>query len=160
MLFQEDSYHFITEALNETNDTIAMHLADEYVVRIMKPVYISMQYGISVLGGVFVCLGLLSILQHGPASFHSLRHAPHKKRPLIFYHKISMFYRFGLGIVLLLLTMLNIGPFWTDQEQETPASPMFHLLDGTVYLPLLFLITVSAAVVDFVSLFDFEVCVQ
>lgn len=62
-----------------------------------------------------------------------------------------MFYRLGLGILLLLLTMLNIGPFWSDEEQTTPASPMFHLLDSSVYLPLLFLITVSAALVDFVS---------
>lgn len=137
--------------MNTDNDEINVKLSDEYVVTLMKPVYISMQYGISVLGGVFVCLGLLSILQHGPASFHALRHAPHKKRPHMFYHRISMCYRFGLGVVLLLLTLLNIGPFWKDADQTTPASPMFHLLDGTVYLPLLFLITLSAALLDFVS---------
>lgn len=138
--------------MNTENIEENVKLSDEYVVILMKPVYTSMQYGISVLGGVFVCLGLLSILQHGPASFHPLRHAPHKTRSHMFYHRISMFYRFGLGVILLFLTLLNIGPFWTDADQTTPASPMFRLLNGTVYLPLLMLITLTAAVLDFVSL--------
>ena len=62
-----------------------------------------------------------------------------------------MYYRLMLGVVLLALTLLNIGPFWTDQEQTTPASPMFRLLDEPYYLPLLFLISLTAALVDFVS---------
>lgn len=148
---QEESYHLINEALNQADEAAAGHLQDEYVVTLMKPVYVSMQYGLSVLGGVFVCLGLLSILQHGPASFHHLRHAPHKKRSLLFYHRISMFYRFGLGIVLLLLTLLDIGPFWNNADQTGPAAPIFKLMDSTVYLPLLFLIALSAAILDFVS---------
>lgn len=62
-----------------------------------------------------------------------------------------MFYRLGLGIVLLLLTLLDIGPFWKDADQKTPAAPIFKLIDGTVYLPVLFLLAMSAALVDFVS---------
>lgn len=148
---QEEAYHLIASALNEQNETVSNQLQDEYVVHLMKPVYVSMQYGITVLGGVFVCLGLLSILQHGPDTFHHLRHAPHKRRSHMFYHRISMFYRLGLGIVLLLLTLLDIGPFWKDADQKTPAAPIFKLIDGTVYLPVLFLLAMSAALVDFVS---------
>lgn len=69
----------------------------------------------------------------------------------MFYHRISMFYRLGLGIVLLFLTLLSIGPFWNNIEQTGKASPMFRLIDSTAYLPLLFLITMTAALVDFVS---------
>lgn len=147
---QEESYHLINSALNEQNETISQDWSNEYVLAIMKPLFVSMQYGLTVLGGVFVCLGLLSVLQHGPASFHTLRHAPHKKRSHMFYHRISMFYRLGLGIALLLLTLLDIGPFWTDTDQLTPAAPIFHLANGPTYLPMIFLITLSAALVDFV----------
>lgn len=132
-----------------------MQLSDEYVIHLMKPVFVSMQYGLTVLGGVFMCLGLLAILQEGPDSFHHLRNKPHKTRPLLFYHRISIFYRLALGVVLLALTLLNIGPFWTDQEQKSPASPMFRLLNESYYLPLLFIIALTAALVDFVSLTTF-----
>lgn len=117
----------------------------------MKPVYVSMQYGLTVMGGVFVCLGLLSILQYGPDSFHHLRHAPHKRRSHMFYHRISTFYRFGLGIALLFLTLLDIGPFWRDADQTTTAAPIYQLLNNAAYLPVLFLVALSAAMLDFVS---------
>lgn len=117
----------------------------------MKPVYVSMQYGFTVLGGCFVCLGLLSMLQEGPSKKHTSPTPHPKKRPPHFYHRISMFYRFGLGVVLLLLTLLDIGPFWKTAEQTDPAAPIYHLVNGTVFLPILFLVALSAGVLDFVS---------
>jgi hypothetical protein len=110
-----------------------------------------MQYGFSVLGGVFFSLGLLSILQYGPAAFQNTHHEPHQRRPPMFYHRISMFYRVGLGVVLFFLSLLDIGPFWDNSDQDGPAAPIYRLLNGTTFLPTLFLISLTACIVDFVS---------
>jgi hypothetical protein len=142
---------YINEALATGDPAAQPALLDEYNVLLMKPVYVSMQYGFTVLGGVFVCLGLLSVLQHGPAAFHKTHHEPHQKRSRMFYHKVSMFYRFALGIVLLLLSLLDIGPFWNNSDQTGPAAPIYFLLNGTLFLPILFLMSLSACILDFVS---------
>lgn len=117
----------------------------------MEPLYISMIYGLTVLGGVFTCLGLLSILQSGPQALHEGQHRPSHKRSAAFFHRISMFYRLGLGIVLLLLTLLDIGPFWKTADQSDQSAPIYQLVNQDWYLPILFLITSTAAMVDFVS---------
>lgn len=64
-----------------------------------------------------------------------------------------MFYRLGLGIVLLLLTLLDIGPFWKNEDQESSVAPIFKLVDSPAYLPIFFLVALSAALVDFVRRF-------
>lgn len=131
------------------------HAGDEYLAALGKPLYVSVQYGPTVLGSFILCLGFLSMMQHGPAALHSTHPNSHHKRPRMFYHRISMFYRIGLGTALLLLTLLDIGPFWSfkEQEQVGPVAPIYRLIDSSAYLPFLFLVTLTAALVDFVSWF-------
>jgi hypothetical protein len=146
---QPEVYNIITEALDSPDPVTQTHLIDEFKLSLMKPVFVSMQYGFTVLGGAFVCLGLLSMLQHDTTRLRTRRQSK-LKRSALFFQRITTWYRFLLGIILLSLSLLNIGPFYKTSELEGKAAPMYTLMNGVIFLPILFAISTSACILDFV----------
>lgn len=114
---------------------------DLYVTLLIRPVYISQQYGVTVLGAFFVCLAGLLCLQHYPSDHR------HKR-----YSAVSRWYRFILGGILLLLSLLYIGRFYPPDSLFTgQVAPIFNYIDSAWYLPSLFLAAATAALVDLVG---------
>lgn len=115
---------------------------NRYVNVLIKPVFVSQQYGVTVLGGFFICLAALLLLQHYP------HHHRHRR-----YWAVSCWYKFGLGTVLLLLSLLNIGPFFSIDGlfDEAHSAPMYDWIFSVMYQPSLFLAAATSALLDFVS---------
>lgn len=91
-----------------------MQIFAEDVSMLIRPVYTSVAYGFTVLGGYLILLTALACLERNPKCESPLPYCQntvnipltHKDLAALAF-KIKYGYRFGLGVVMLILTTLE-----------------------------------------------------
>lgn len=153
---QEKTYELIEAAFA----TASQHqdIADiisQYAAELIRPVYVSVMYGLTVLGGYLVCLAGLLVLQRKSKSKASQSERNTWSTP-------EMWTRLIIGTILLLLTLLDIGSFYSPSQLSdledpdhggfvTGVAPIYAVAGSIWLLPIIFLAALSVLLVDFVS---------